>query len=403
MRRRKRKRNQRPRGQTERNGHRAVERADGGRSKPISTLGPTVRLSADGAFAPSRSRDHADVGSPVGVRPTLQARPRRQTSATRERRRSHAFRRRETRCPHGSTAPRSQVLAARRELLAHRDRDAARVPRRRRRISSGRCARRSRAPALVLHPRLGHQQPDEARAGRRRRRAAGSARTVPQRDRGAPQGHARLRARVGLRDALRARARVVVDPALPAAVRSLPFRLDDRHPLGASHHQKVIVVDDDVAFVSGFDLAPSRWDTSEHACRASVARERHRRPTAPFHDVGAMVEGPCAARAGGAVPRALAARDRTRRARRRRAPPRKSRGRARSQPTSTRRRRRDRAHRAPVRQPPRRRRSCGTCISTPSPAHDGSSSPRTSTSRRPSSPTRWPSGCRRPTRPSSRS
>ena len=47
----------------------------------------------------------------------------------------------------------------------------------------------------------------------------------------------------------------------------LAFRLDDRHPLGASHHQKVIVVDDNVAFVSGFDLAPSRWDTTEHACQ----------------------------------------------------------------------------------------------------------------------------------------
>ena len=73
----------------------------------------------------------------------------------------------------------------------------------------------------------------------------------------------------------------------------LVFRLDDRHPLGASHHQKVVVVDDTVAFVSGFDLAPSRWDTSEHLCEHPL-RKNGVVPYGPFHDVGAMVEGPCA-------------------------------------------------------------------------------------------------------------
>jgi uncharacterized membrane protein YdjX (TVP38/TMEM64 family)/phosphatidylserine/phosphatidylglycerophosphate/cardiolipin synthase-like enzyme len=79
-----------------------------------------------------------------------------------------------------------------------------------------------------------------------------------------------------------------------ARVGRMSFRLDDRHPLGASHHQKVIVVDDEVAFVSGFDLTGSRWDTSEHACehplRVNAAGKRY----APFHDVGVVVEGPCA-------------------------------------------------------------------------------------------------------------
>src|SRR4029079_18231612 len=46
--------------------------------------------------------------------------------------------------------------------------------------------------------------------------------------------------------------------------RRLRFRLDDRHPVGASHHQKVIVVDDAVAFVSGYDLTRCRFDTSDH-------------------------------------------------------------------------------------------------------------------------------------------
>jgi len=44
----------------------------------------------------------------------------------------------------------------------------------------------------------------------------------------------------------------------------LHFQLDANHPVGASHHQKVVVVDDAVAFVGGLDLAACRWDTSEH-------------------------------------------------------------------------------------------------------------------------------------------
>ena len=76
--------------------------------------------------------------------------------------------------------------------------------------------------------------------------------------------------------------------------RRLAFRLDDRHPVGASHHQKVIVVDDAVAFVSGYDLTRCRWDTSAHA-RGDARRVDHRgEPYAPFHDVGMMVAGECA-------------------------------------------------------------------------------------------------------------
>jgi uncharacterized membrane protein YdjX (TVP38/TMEM64 family)/phosphatidylserine/phosphatidylglycerophosphate/cardiolipin synthase-like enzyme len=80
--------------------------------------------------------------------------------------------------------------------------------------------------------------------------------------------------------------------------RSLAFRLDDHHPVGASHHQKVIVVDDAVAFVSGFDLTGHRWDTSEHACRNPLRKNTLGISYGPFHDVGIMVEGPCAAALG---------------------------------------------------------------------------------------------------------
>jgi phosphatidylserine/phosphatidylglycerophosphate/cardiolipin synthase-like enzyme/uncharacterized membrane protein YdjX (TVP38/TMEM64 family) len=76
--------------------------------------------------------------------------------------------------------------------------------------------------------------------------------------------------------------------------RRLTFRLDDRHPVGGSHHQKVIVVDDAVAFVSGYDLTRCRYDSSAHA-RGDPRRVDHRGvPYPPFHDVGIVVAGPCA-------------------------------------------------------------------------------------------------------------
>lgn len=76
--------------------------------------------------------------------------------------------------------------------------------------------------------------------------------------------------------------------------RRLSFRLDDKHPVGASHHQKVIVVDDTVAFVSGFDLTRERWDTPAHECNDPLRVDGAGKPYGPFHDIGAVVEGDCA-------------------------------------------------------------------------------------------------------------
>lgn len=42
------------------------------------------------------------------------------------------------------------------------------------------------------------------------------------------------------------------------------FCLDGNHPVGASQHQKLVVVDDQLAFVGGMDLSQWRWDTSQH-------------------------------------------------------------------------------------------------------------------------------------------
>ena len=82
----------------------------------------------------------------------------------------------------------------------------------------------------------------------------------------------------------------------------LSFRLDANHPVGASHHQKVVVIDDALAFVGGLDLTQRRWDTPEHAPDAAPRRDVNGAPYPPFHDVQAMVDGD-AARALGELAR----------------------------------------------------------------------------------------------------
>lgn len=76
--------------------------------------------------------------------------------------------------------------------------------------------------------------------------------------------------------------------------RRIHFRLDGNHPLGGCHHQKIVVIDDKLAFVGGFDLAQRRWDTAEHAPEepGRVDPAGHAYP--PFHDMQLMVDGEAA-------------------------------------------------------------------------------------------------------------
>ena len=39
---------------------------------------------------------------------------------------------------------------------------------------------------------------------------------------------------------------------------------DHSHPVGACHHQKIVVIDDSIAFCGGIDITIGRWDTREH-------------------------------------------------------------------------------------------------------------------------------------------
>jgi phosphatidylserine/phosphatidylglycerophosphate/cardiolipin synthase-like enzyme len=74
----------------------------------------------------------------------------------------------------------------------------------------------------------------------------------------------------------------------------IDFKFDSAHPLGASHHQKIVVIDDCFAVCGGIDMTSDRWDTPAHLEHDS----RRRRPTGrsydPWHDMTMMVEGEAA-------------------------------------------------------------------------------------------------------------
>lgn len=78
------------------------------------------------------------------------------------------------------------------------------------------------------------------------------------------------------------------------------LRFDSTHPPGASHHQKIVAIDDSLAFAGGMDVAGGRWDTPEHKPR-DVRRSGKHGPYPPSHDVQAMVDGDAARTLAGIV------------------------------------------------------------------------------------------------------
>ncbi len=75
--------------------------------------------------------------------------------------------------------------------------------------------------------------------------------------------------------------------------RRVHFRYDTTHAAGGSHHQKIVVIDDAVAFSGGLDLTTRRWDTCDHKAN-DPRRACDEAPYPPFHDVMAMVDGEAA-------------------------------------------------------------------------------------------------------------
>ena len=73
------------------------------------------------------------------------------------------------------------------------------------------------------------------------------------------------------------------------------FKLDGAHPVGAAHHQKIVVIDDALAFCGGIDMTADRWDTREHRDDdPDRRRPTTKRRYGPWHDVSTAVDGEAA-------------------------------------------------------------------------------------------------------------
>lgn len=71
----------------------------------------------------------------------------------------------------------------------------------------------------------------------------------------------------------------------------IDLRFDSRHPLRGSHHQKIVVIDDRLAFVGGIDLTARRWDDQSHAAHNPFRVSPDGTPYDPVHDLQAAVTG----------------------------------------------------------------------------------------------------------------
>ncbi len=74
----------------------------------------------------------------------------------------------------------------------------------------------------------------------------------------------------------------------------IALRLDNKHPLYACHHQKLVSVDGSLAFLGGIDLTVRRWDTCEHAAVDDARRGPDGAAYGPVHDMQMLVDGEAA-------------------------------------------------------------------------------------------------------------
>ena len=77
------------------------------------------------------------------------------------------------------------------------------------------------------------------------------------------------------------------------------FHLDSTHPVGAAHHSKIIVIDDQIAFCGGIDMTAGRWDTCDHLddqpCRTLPGESEMPKP---WHDATIAASGDIACALG---------------------------------------------------------------------------------------------------------
>ena len=78
------------------------------------------------------------------------------------------------------------------------------------------------------------------------------------------------------------------------AKKNITMELDAAHPRMAAHHQKIVVIDDALAFCGGIDMTQGRWDTREHRKNDKSRKSPWGRQLGPWHDATTCVDGPAA-------------------------------------------------------------------------------------------------------------
>ena len=87
-------------------------------------------------------------------------------------------------------------------------------------------------------------------------------------------------------------------PALAVKLMSpdqIHLAFDGRHPIGACHHQKIVVIDDSLAFCGGIDVTDGRWDNREHKDENPLRCLKNGDCAQPWHDASTVMGGPAAA------------------------------------------------------------------------------------------------------------
>ncbi len=75
----------------------------------------------------------------------------------------------------------------------------------------------------------------------------------------------------------------------------ITVKLDTQHPFYAAHHQKLVVIDDELVFVGGIDLTVRRWDTNDHTAHNPHRMSYDGSTYGPVHDLQMVVDGAAAA------------------------------------------------------------------------------------------------------------
>ena len=74
----------------------------------------------------------------------------------------------------------------------------------------------------------------------------------------------------------------------------ITLRLDSAHPMASSHHQKIVVIDDCMAFCGGIDMTENRWDTRAHRDVEPTREHPSGQDHGPWHDSTSAFDGAAA-------------------------------------------------------------------------------------------------------------